>query len=338
MGALSIGIDVAKNSLAVAGWTAGAGRVLGEWPNTPAGFAKLAGCLEQEQQRARAESIQVTLEPTAGYELALASFALAQGWRVSMPNPKHVRDWAKGLGQRAKTDGQDALLLARFGAERQPPAWAPLPAAVSELESLLERQRDLEQMLRQERNRQQGLVGRPGVAPPVGANLETVIAALEGALRELEEAIKEQLKQHPSLAQSARRLRQVPGVGAKSVLPLLVLLYRWQTLTAGAGRAKGLAAFVGLDPQTHRSGTSVRGRETISRQGDRHLRARLYMCALGGVTGKNALRQYYERLVGRGKAKKLALVAAARKVLIWAWAVFRDQIDFQSAKAVSQAA
>jgi transposase len=338
MNPLSIGIDVAKNRCAVAVWQGEAGRSLGEVPNTPAGFEKLAAWLRQEQERARAPMVQVTLEPTAGYELALASFALAQGWRVSMPNPRHVRDFAKGLGQRAKTDDQDALLLARFGAERKPPAWAPLPAAVSELESLLERKQDLEQMLQQERNRQQGLTGRPGVAPSVGPNVSQVIEALEQALQEVEQAIKQQLKQQPQLAQHARRLLQVPGVGDKSVLPLLVLLHRWHVLTAGAGRAKGLTAFVGLDPQTHRSGTSVRGRETISRLGDRQLRARLYMCALGGVKGKNALRAYYQRLVGRGKAKKAALVAAARKVLIWAWAVFRDHADFQPQKALSAAA
>ena len=72
--------------------------------------------------------------------------------------------------------------------------------------------------------------------------------------------------------------------------------------------------------------------------GDRQMRARLYMCALGGVKGKNALREYYQRLVGRGKAKKVALVAASRKILIWAWAVFRDQVSFQAEKALPQAA
>jgi len=133
------------------------------------------------------------------------------------------------------------------------------------------------------------------------------------------------------------RLRAVPGVGPKSALPLLVLLFRWQALTAGAGDAKGWTAYVGLDPQTHESGTSVRGRGTITRMGNRAMRSRLYMCALGGVKGRNGLRAYYERLVGRGKSKKLALVAAARKVLLWAWAVFRDQVDFAPEKVAPAA-
>jgi transposase len=335
---LSIGIDVAQKTLAVALWSHGIGRSLGEVPNTPEGFEQLARLLSEEQKKAGAERLQVTLEPTGGYELAVASFALSSGWRVSLPNPRHVRDFAKGLGQRAKTDDQDALLLARFGAERRPPAWAPLPASVSELESLLERKADLEQMLLQERNRKQGVSGRPGVAAGVVQNVGEVIEALERALEKVEAAIKQHLKQQPELKEQARQLAQVPGIGQKSVLSVLVLMHRWSTRTGGQGRAKGLAAFVGLDPQTHRSGTSVRGREGISRMGDRSLRARLYMCALGGVTGKNALRQYYQGMVDRGKAKKVALVAAARKVLIWAWAVFRDHQGFQAQKALPRAA
>jgi transposase len=332
------GIDIAKASFTAALWEEAQGRFLGEFANTPAGFEQLAGRVRQVQPAGRPESVHLILEPTGGYELGLAAFALAQGWRVSLPNPRHVRDFAKGLGQRAKTDKQDALLLARYGAERQPPPWAPLPIAVSELESLLQRQRELEQMLRQERSRQQGLAGRPGVAPSVLPNVGQVIEALERALEQVETAVQEHLKQQPELAAQARELRAVPGVGAQSVLPLLVLLHRWHALTGGAGTAKKRTAYAGLDPLTHQSGTSVRGRETISRMGDRRMRARLYMCALGGVKGKNALRQYYQRLVGRGKAKKVALVAASRKILIWAWAVFRDHVTFQPEKAVPQAA
>jgi transposase len=316
---------------------AGQGGFLGEFANTPAGFDQFRRLVTKEQSKLAEERIHLVLEPTGGYELGLAGFALAHGWRVSLPNPRHVRDFAKGCGQRAKTDKQDALLLARYGSERQPPPWAPLPPAVSELESLLERQRELEQMLRQERNRQQGLAGRPGVAPRVLPNVEQVIEALERALKEVEAAVQEHLNAQPELAAQARQLRAVPGVGPQSVLPLLVLLHRWHALTGGTGTAKKLAAYAGLDPLTHQSGTSVRGRETISRMGDRRMRARLYMCALGGVKGKNALREYYQRLVGRGKAKKVALVAASRKILIWAWAVFRDQVSFHAEKALPPA-
>src|SRR5919199_2484626 len=146
---LVLGIDVAAQSFTAATWHAGAGQLLGTFPNTRAGFAQFAAL----PIVVAAPASHLVLEPTSGYELALAHFALAQGWQVSLPNPKQVRDFAKGRGRRAKTDGQDALLLARFGAETDPPPWQPLPDAIAELESLQRRKDDVEQMLRQEYNR-----------------------------------------------------------------------------------------------------------------------------------------------------------------------------------------
>lgn len=92
-------------------------------------------------------------------------------------------------------------------------------------------------------------------------------------------------------------------------------------------------AFAGLDPQPFESGHSVYKRATISKMGDEMIRNKLYMGALGGVRGKNVLADFYKRLVGRGKAKRLALVAAARKILVWSWAVFVKEVDFDATKA-----
>ena len=250
---------------------------------------------------------------------------------MSLPNPKQVRDWAKGTGQRAKTDRQDARMLARYGAGRQPAAQPPLAAEVSELDSLVKRRRDLEQMLQQERNRVDELRGRPGVAEAVISNLERVIQALEDAFQEVEDTIEAHLRQHAHMQQERKRLLALPGIGAKTVLPLLVLLYRWQTLTAGQGTAKGLTAYVGLDPQPHESGRTVRKRSSISKMGNQEVRRLLYMGALSAVHGHNPLYGFYRRLVGRGKAKKLALVAAARKILVWAWILFSRQTNWDPA-------
>ena len=329
MDPLYVGVDIAKATFTAARWQAGEAQELGTFPNTPDGYAALAQAVGAPH--APAAPVQLTVEPTGGYELALAHWAHAQGWRVSCPNPRQVREWAAGLGRRAKTDRQDAQVLARYGAERQPPAWQPWATEQSELDSLLRRRDDLHGLLRQERNRQQALAVRPGIAGAVPKSITRVIATLEGELRELEEAIAAQ-QQQATVADALGRLRTVPGVGVATALPLLVLLQRWDHLTQGRGDAKGLVAYVGYDPQPYESGTSVRRRTTISRQGDRTLRARLYMAALGGLRGHNPLRSFYDRLVGRSKAKKLAIVAAARKLLVWAWAVYRHQQPFDPAR------
>ena len=328
MSVLSVGIDIAKASFTAALWADGTGESLGTFPNSTAGMMALADAVIPARRRGGARHVQRIVEPTGGYELALATFGLQQGWRVAMPNPRPVRDWAKGLGRRAKTDAQDALLLARYGADQPLPAWAPLPTTVGELESLLHRKDDLEKLLRQERNRRGALAARPAVADAVAASVAEVIASLERALAAIDTAIRDHLASQPLLRREAQLLQSVPGIGPTNAPWLLVLLHRWNVRTAGQGRAKGVVAYVGLDPRPFESGTSVRRRAAISRMGASQLRRRLFLSALGGTRGDNPLRQFYLRLVGRGKAKMVALIAAARTVLIWAWAVFRSGTPF----------
>jgi transposase len=332
---LAVGVDVAKAKFAVAIWVDGKGMSLGEFSNTAEGFIELEQCLAKVLKTNKANCVHLVLEPTGGYELALACFGHQRRWQVSLPNPKYVREWAKGLGQRAKTDKQDALLLARFAFERQPKSWQPLPLKISELESLLERQNDLEQLLQQERNRLESLQNRPGVSSHVVNNVESMIRSLEEALAEIQQQIHSHLAEYVHLQVDAQRLRQVPGIGVKNVLPLLVLLYRWHSLTFGQGTAKGLTAYVGIDPQNFESGATVRRNAKISRFGNPRIPKLLYMGALGSSRGNNCLRSFYLRLVGRGKAKKLALLAAARKILVWAWAVFRQKTTFDPGRVNS---
>ncbi len=328
---LSVGIDVAKASFVVGLWQAARGHVLATLPNNPNGFAQLATLLQQAQAEVATSQVRLVLEPTAGYELPLAYFAHAQGWQVCVVNPRLLRDWMKGLGQRAKTDRLDAQLLARYGHERQPTAWQPLPTVLSQLDSLLTRRRELEQLLQQERNRQQLLSARPALHPRVLQSFTDVLSQLEQAHQVIEQAIADVFKTHPPLQQQADALDALPGIGDKSVLPLLCLLSRWQTMTDGQGSGKALTAYVGLDPRTEQSGQR-QYRRGISKQGDPEIRRVLFMAVLGGIRGQNGLREFYDRLVARGKPKKVALIAAARKLLTWAWAVFRSGQPFDAAR------
>ncbi len=336
MSRLCLGVDVAKASVEVAVRWAGGEQAWGAFDNSPAGFEQLRQRVSEPPAGAVASEVLVVLEPSGGYELALAAWAHQQDWLVSRPNPKRVRDWAKGQGRRAKTDRVDARDLARYGAEQPLARWQPLPPALSELESLLRRQEDLEKLRQEERNRQAALAAKPGVAAVVHASLAAVLSALDESLRQIQQALKAHVQAHAPLRAKLRLLRSVPGVGEKNSLYVLLLLARWDHLTEGRGAAKALVAFAGLDPQTHESGTSVHRAATISRMGEAQTRRMLYLGALGGVSGHNPLREFYQRLVGRGKAKKLALTASARKILIWAWAVYRYDHPFTPERATTR--
>lgn len=326
--ALVVGVDMAKQDFAAASRAGESQTELGKFANEASGYAALHEQLKAQCVSAGLTQIHLIIEATGGYEAALVAYAYANQWWVSMPNPKQVRDWAKGVGYRVKTDRVDARILAHYGVERQPRLRPQLAQEVSHLDSLLKRRLDLEEALQKEQTRLSELTGRPGLSPKVAESLQQVIRALTEALAEIQAAIDALCQSHEPFAQNQKRLLALPGVGAKTVLPLLVKLFQWHTLTAGQGDSQGLTALVGLDPQPYESGRSVRKHPGISKMGDSELRRLLYMGALGGVRGNNPLKIFYQRLVGKGKAKKVALVAAARKILVWAWTIFSRQIDW----------
>jgi len=336
---LIVGIDVSKKDLDVAYWQnhpQSKSIFLGKFPNSADGFGTIVKEVEKKQQETNTAKVFIVLEPTGGYEQKFAHFAHELGWVVSLPNPKQVRDWIKGTGRRAKTDRIDALMLAYYGAMQNPYTWKPVSPEVAELESMLNRLEDLKGMLAQEKNRLEAQQNQVNCHHIASENLQTSIAHLEQQITALEKAIKEHMEQHPHLKEQCKNLKTVSGVGAVLGPRILVAMHRFGELTEFKGTSKAITAFFGLDPKPYESGTSVRKRAGISRQGNSEVRRFLYMGALGGVGGNNPLRSFYKSLVGRGKPKKLALVAAARKILIWCWAVFRQGKPFDATKCGSE--
>jgi len=332
MNTLYIGTDISQTSFVGAAWCDGKAQLFGTYANDDAGFAAFSERVEQVRQTSQATTVHLILEPTGGYELKLALYAYGVGWLVSKPTPRQLRQWAQGMNFRTKTDQVDAKMLAEYGFRNQPAPQALMARAVRELDYLLRRRQDLEKTLRMERNRLANAQVHPDLPTTVLRNIEQTIGLLETQHQAIEQAIDHLVKGDATLRQQKRDLLSIPGVGPKNVLPLLVLLARFHALTQGKGTAKQLTAFLGLDVQFGDSGTSVHKRPVISKQGDRAGRTLLYMGALGGVRGHNVLRIFYQLLLSRGKAKKLALVACARKILTWAWAVFGSNTPFDPAR------
>lgn len=331
---LNVGIDVSEKTLDVAYWDYSQDKAVfqGKFPNTNEGFNAIARNIQLKCEEIDATSVFIVMEPTGGYEQHFAHFAYQQQWEVSLPNPYRVKLWAGAMGIRAKTDRHDARTLAHYGFMQDPLRWRPLPPEVEQLEHLLRRLEALESMLRQEKNRWHSAGNRVNPHKQATRIHKQTIAFLERQILQIQKAIKEHLRAHPHLKEQKKLLLTVSGVGERNVLHILVMMHRWGALTGGKGSTKSLVAYVGLDPKPHESGTSIHKRAGISRQGNRPFRSRLYMSALGGVGGNNPLRTFYKRLVGRGKPKKLALVAAARKILIWSWMVFSTDTPFDAAR------
>ena len=327
--AVIVGIDMAKKSFTAAYRFGEAGNDWGDFTNEPAGYEALHHHLTNLCEAEEITQIQLIVEATGGYEAALLAYAYAQGWGVSMRGapwaPMRVRQWAQGVGYRVKTDRVDARILAHYGVDCRPPLRPQLAVEVTEMDSLLKRRLDLEQARQKEQTRLSELANRPGISPKVQESLQQVIDALSDALAEIEQAIAELQQRHQPFVAEEQRLLPLPGVGPKVLWPLVVKLMQFHNLTSGQGDARGFVAFIGLDPQPHSSGSSVHKHPGISKMGDSELRRLLYMGALGAISGNNPLRTFYRRLLDRGKAKKVALVAVARKLLVWAWTLFSRQ-------------
>lgn len=327
---LIVGVDMAKAEFAAGTVWNEQYKYQGKIRNQEQECSAFIEAMEKLQHESGAEVIHLIIEPTGGYEAQLVSQAYQHQWRVTLVNPLSVRHWQQGRGKRGKADKMDTQMLAIFGADQNPPAQQPTDATAAQLDSLLRRKDDLSQLLRSEDNRRQQAALHPNTPKAVHESIKRTIERLEEELAVIEAAVKQLFKEHVELARQLKQLLTVPGIGKQSAPYLLAYFHRFKAKTADTGTAKQLVAFIGFDPQPYESGSSLRHRPTISKQGDATMRSRLFLCALGGVRGNNRLKQIYTSLCARGKAKKLALVACARKALVWAWTIFTLDTTFDS--------
>ena len=214
-----------------------------------------------------------------------------------------MRDFAKATGKLAKTDALDAQVLAHF-AEVLRPALRPLPDAQTQaLAALLARRRQLVEMLTAEKNR------LSSAHTPVRTSLRTHIAWLERALSHTDRDLAHAIRESPVWREKDDLLQSVPGIGPVGTSTLLANLPELGTLTG-----KQIAALVGVAPLNRDSGT-WRGKRTVW-GGRAQVRAILYMSALTATRFNPVIRVFYQRLCAAGKAKKVALTACMRKLLI----------------------
>jgi transposase len=291
------------------------------FPNTPAGHqALLAWALKQTGEAVT--ELHGVMEATGIYHEGLAYALHEAGTRVSVVNPAQLRDYAKSLGTRTKTDKKDALVIARFGATQQPRLWQPEPPEVRRLKALIARLEAVKQDIQRELNRlEKAQISQ--TSADVVCSIETVYQQLNEEKARLETLIDEHIDQHPGLKQDRDLLESIPGVGPV-ISQHMVALLRSRPFEA----APQCAAFLGLVPVQHESGASVRGRVHLSKAGNAQLRAKLYMAALVATRHNPDIRRQYERLLRHGKSKMSALGAAMRKLVQICFGVLKHQTPY----------
>jgi transposase len=301
------------------------------FPQTPAGFAAFQQHLDQTGIAPAATLI--VMEATGSYWITLAVTLHEAGYVVSVVNPRQVHDYVKSLPRKGKTDALDAQYLTQFAFERRPDPWTPPPAVYHELRQRLAARDALLEMRKLAQNHRHALSQWPVVVERVLAQLDESIADLNRRMQQLEDELAAIL-QDSAWAEAAALVLSITGIG---MLPAAWLLVTTRHFTIAA-MPESLAAYAGLAPLPHDSGSSVRGRRQIGPGGNRRVRTARYLATLSAAWHNSVIRSFYQRLCAAGKPKKVARCAAARKLLQLAWAVVKQQRPFDPAYQVQQPA
>ena len=275
------------------------------------------------QRLAAVSPALVVLEATGSLQRLLVARLLAGGLPLAVVNPRQVRDFAKSLGQLAKTDALDARVLCRFGAAVRPAQREMPDEAAQDFADQLGRRRQLVEMLAVEKVRLKQSHNRE-----VRRDLKEHIEWLEKQLRASDAGLHQSVERSPAWQAKRDLLQEVAGVGRVTVLTLLADLPELGQLDR-----KQIAALVGVAPLNRDSGT-LRGRRTVW-GGRAHVRRTLYMATLTAVRYNPVLRVFYERLRAAGKPVKVALVASMRKLLTILNAMLRDGATFDADRGVN---
>lgn len=319
-----IGIDVSKQKLDCL-WLKDlvADKVKSRvFDNTPSGH-KAVLAWAQKQTGAALEAIHFIMEATGIYHEALAYVLYQAGAKVTVVNPAQVRSYAKSLGRRTKTDKKDSMVLARYGATQQHRLWQPEPEAVRTLKALIARINAVEKDIQRERNRLEKAQIARAVAAVI-TSIQTVLGQLEHEKARLEALIDQHIDQNPGLKRDRQLLESIPGVGPVISRSMMAVI-RSRSFDC----ASQCAAYLGVVPVQHESGTSVHGRPQLSKAGDARLRAKLYMAAVACIQYNPDIKRHYERLVNNGKTKMSALCAAMRKLVHICFGVLKHQTPYQ---------
>ena len=258
----------------------------------------------------------IVLEATGGLETELLIQLQAAQLPVALINPRQGRDFAKATGKLAKTDAIDAQILAHFGEALKPQVVAMESDLARQLKELISRRRQVVEIQTAEKNRRDRSRGK------ALTDIEQHLEYLEQSLKKLNQEIEELTQSNQEWIEKVNLLKTIPGIGQVISTTLVSYLPELGQLTA-----KQISRLVGVAPINHDSGQH-KGKRMIN-GGRAPVRASLYMGAVVAIRHNPIIKDFYERLLSRGKPKKLAITACVRKMLVILNAMVRDQKRWQ---------
>lgn len=273
-------------------------------------------------QRTVGEGALVVMEATGYYHYRLAQFLFKKDIAVSVVNPLSVKRFIQMKLAKVKTDKSDAKAICEYAKANEVPLYSALTEVQAECLQLF---RLLDNYLKKRTATKNKLHGEETLGVPsrfVYQSLKRDLKHLDKEINALEQRMLQLVKQEQQ--QQLTLLKGIPGLGTKTALFLIVITDGFDKFET----SNQLCSFVGITPTIRQSGSSVRGRSRISKVGNQKLRNLLFLCAFSACKHNKACRDVYERIVAKGKSKKLALIAVANKLLKQAFAIAKSGLPY----------
>lgn len=276
--------------------------------------------LEKWLKGHRAGQVHACLEATGQYGEGVAEYLWEQNHLVSVINPARIKRYGQSKLHRNKTDKADAALIAEFCLKEKPGEWEPLSPEIKHLRALIRRLRALKANLHQENNRLKCCEKDNWVNNDLTIHIEF----LHERIKAVEKEIQILVNQTRSLKSQQDLLTSIPGIGDLTASTLLAEIGDFSAFES----APQLAAYAGLNPKGHRSGSSVYKKSRVSKEGRSELRSCLYMPALVALNHNPVVQALAERLRETNHHRMEIVVAAMKKLLHLAYGVIKNRSPF----------
>ena len=305
-----IGIDVSKSSLDVHSNEKGHHC----FSNDEKGFKKLLTMY--------GTSGSYVMEATGCYHQLLAIYLYDLGVLVSVVNPLTIKRFIQMKLQNLKTDKNDSKMICLYGEEQALEPWNPPSKYISSCKriygvvSLYLKQRTA--LL----NTLHSLSCSGITKGKLVRSLMRQLRYLKKEINLLELEVEKAIKENDS--ELYTNLKSIPGIGSKTAMLLLIHTNGFRDFVS----YKQLISYFGLAPTERSSGSSIRGRSRISKNGDGTIRNHLFMCSFTACNSNSQCKALYDRIVNKGKSKKLALIAVCNKLLKQAFGVAKSGLVY----------
>lgn len=262
------------------------------------------------------------MEATGVYHEKLALFLYNKGCSVSVVNPLVIKRFSQMLLRSTKTDKADAEMIFMFASKNDPDLWKPLAAYI-------EACKDLNGVLSLLLKQRTALLNKQHSLQCKGCKEAIALKCIKHCIKNLNQQIERlegQMEQYIELHESGlyNRLKTIPGIGTKTAIFLIIITDGFRHFES----SKQVSSYLGLSPSIRTSGSSIKGQSRITKSGNGHIRNLLFLSSFTACKYNPACKSLFERITGKGKSKKLALIAVANKLLKQAFAIAKSEEDF----------